>query len=83
MGIWKTLFGPRYEDVPRIPSSPSGMHPGQASELIIDEGVRQEIMMLLRSGRKIEAIKVYREKTGVGLKEAKDAVERLESQGGG
>jgi Ribosomal protein L7/L12 C-terminal domain len=29
-------------------------------------------------GRKIEAIKVYRELTGVGLKEAKDEIERLE-----
>lgn len=29
-------------------------------------------------GRKIEAIKLYREMTGLGLKEAKDAVEQLE-----
>lgn len=29
----------------------------------------------LRSGNKIEAIKLYRERTGIGLKEAKDAVE--------
>lgn len=33
---------------------------------------------LLRAGRKLEAIKKYRELTGVGLKEAKDAVEALE-----
>ncbi|MFG2191727.1 ribosomal protein L7/L12 [Streptomyces sp. NPDC048639] len=33
---------------------------------------------LLRKGKKIEAIKAYREITGAGLKEAKDAVERLE-----
>jgi ribosomal protein L7/L12 len=33
---------------------------------------------LLNAGRKIEAIKRYRELTGVGLKEAKDAVEALE-----
>jgi ribosomal protein L7/L12 len=30
-------------------------------------------------GNKIEAIKIYREKTGVGLKEAKDAVEAMEA----
>lgn len=30
---------------------------------------------LLARGRKIQAIKLYREQTGVGLKEAKDAVE--------
>ena len=35
---------------------------------------------LLRAGRKIEAIKSVRERTGVGLKEAKDAVDLLERQ---
>ena len=34
---------------------------------------------LLRAGRKIEAIKRYRELTGVGLQEARDAIEALES----
>ena len=33
---------------------------------------------LLRAGRKIEAIKSLRERTGLGLKEAKDAVDALE-----
>ena len=33
---------------------------------------------LLAVGRRIEAIKLYREATGVGLKEAKDAVEVFE-----
>ncbi len=32
----------------------------------------------LRSGNKIEAIKLLREQTGLGLKEAKDAVEGME-----
>ncbi len=32
---------------------------------------------LMRAGKKIEAIKVYREATGAGLAEAKAAVERL------
>jgi ribosomal protein L7/L12 len=36
------------------------------------------IQTYLRQGRKIQAIKAYRELTGVGLKEAKDAVERME-----
>ena len=31
------------------------------------------------SGQKILAIKLYREQTGVGLAEAKDAVEKLEA----
>ncbi|MBC8011630.1 MAG: ribosomal protein L7/L12 [Burkholderiales bacterium] len=33
----------------------------------------------LRGGNKIEAIKLYREATGLGLKESKDAVEALEA----
>jgi ribosomal protein L7/L12 len=42
-----------------------------------DEPRMDEVLVLLRNGKKIEAIKVYREITGEGLKEAKDAVERL------
>lgn len=37
-----------------------------------------QVLALLSSGSKIEAIKVYREATGVGLAEAKSAVEALE-----
>jgi ribosomal protein L7/L12 len=36
-----------------------------------------EVDALLRDGKKIQAIKVYREATGAGLKEAKEAVEKL------
>lgn len=36
-----------------------------------------EVQDLVRRGKKIQAIKVYREHTGVGLKEAKDAVEAM------
>jgi ribosomal protein L7/L12 len=36
-----------------------------------------EVLELARSGRKIQAIKVYRELTGVGLAEAKDVVDRI------
>ncbi|MFE2515033.1 ribosomal protein L7/L12 [Streptomyces mirabilis] len=37
----------------------------------------EQVVALAREGRKIQAIKVYREVTGAGLKEAKDAVDRL------
>jgi ribosomal protein L7/L12 len=37
-----------------------------------------ELLRLINDGRKIEAIKRYRELTGVGLAKAKDAVEELE-----
>lgn len=53
-------------------------------KLVENEGFRPrstlppELIDLIQCGRKIEAIKLYREHTGVGLKEAKDAVEDLE-----
>jgi hypothetical protein len=40
------------------------------------EGEFQRVDMLLNQGNKIKAIKLYREITGVGLAEAKEAVER-------
>jgi ribosomal protein L7/L12 len=40
--------------------------------------VMERIRQLIAQRRKIEAIKLYREKTRVGLKEAKDAVEAME-----
>lgn len=39
-----------------------------------------EIRESLFSGRKIEAIKTYREATGLGLKEAKEFIDQLEAQ---
>jgi DNA-binding beta-propeller fold protein YncE len=38
-----------------------------------------EVLRLLRAGNKIAAIKVFRDQFGGGLKEAKEAVERLEA----
>lgn len=43
-------------------------------ERIDDEEIRE----LIRQNRKIDAIKLMREKTGLGLAEAKDAVEAME-----
>ena len=37
-----------------------------------------ELRALIESGQKIEAIKRYREMTGAGLAEAKEAVEAIE-----
>ncbi len=42
----------------------------------------QQILKLLAAGQKIAAIKLYREQTSAGLKEAKDAVEALAAQHG-
>jgi hypothetical protein len=42
-----------------------------------NQGVDKEILKLVDAGEKIKAIKLYREQTGAGLKEAKDYVESL------
>jgi ribosomal protein L7/L12 len=39
----------------------------------------EQVTALVREGRKIEAIKAYRRITEAGLKEAKDAVDRIEA----
>ena len=39
---------------------------------------QEHIQELLRAGRKIDAIKFYREQSGASLKDAKDFVESLE-----
>ena len=42
-----------------------------------NEGLDTRLQDLVRSGQKIEAIKLYRLQTGLGLKEAKDYVDGL------
>lgn len=44
--------------------------------LTSDEDEFEEVRFLMAQGENIPAIKLYRELTGVGLKEAKDAVEK-------
>ena len=53
--------------------------------MMVDRSVPDQIRSLLLEGKKIEAIKIYREASGVGLKESKDAVEIVKSElrGGG
>jgi ribosomal protein L7/L12 len=41
-----------------------------------DPALAPEVQDALRRGNKIEAIKIYRELTGVGLAEAKQAIDR-------
>jgi len=63
-----------------VPSNLSGQEPRTGP----DERVPQQpdsfegrILLLMQAGKKIEAIKIFRQETGSGLKEAKDAVEAL------
>lgn len=49
----------------------------RALEIQPPAAAEEQVAALVRAGRKIEAIKRYREQTGVGLKEAKDYVDSL------
>jgi len=57
------------------PGSPIPQPPAQSASLTIIND--SELDAALRSGQKIAAIKRYRELHGIGLKEAKDAVEAM------
>ena len=46
-------------------------------EIGAGSGIPQEVVDLAQSGNKIQAIKRYRELTGVGLAEAKDVVDGI------
>jgi ribosomal protein L7/L12 len=51
---------------------------GKASSAAAAESALDpDIVELIRSGRTIQAIQLHRERTGLGLAEAKEAVERM------
>jgi ribosomal protein L7/L12 len=56
--------------------TPSGS--GRVAPGSVNLQLGRDLEQLISAGRKIEAIKLVRERTGLGLKESKDAVERLE-----
>ena len=51
--------------------------PGLAATIERAQRMSEEVRRLAARGQKIEAIKLLREKSGIGLKEAKDLVDRL------
>ena len=56
--------------------APAGLPLPLMSDPTPDERIKAAIF----TGQKIEAIKLHREQTGMGLKESKDAVEKLEAE---
>lgn len=46
------------------------------------EDLPPDVQALVRERRKIDAIKALRERTGIGLKEAKDRIDAFERQAG-
>ena len=70
-----------------LPEELRGVSKGHASGAgagslgsMVDQAVKMaEVAKLARAGKKIEAIKLYRETFGTSLKDAKDAVEQMET----
>ena len=56
--------------------TPANLYPSATNQFIGDD-FNTEIRRLVLEGKKINAIKLYRERTGCGLREAKEAVDRM------
>ena len=53
----------------------------EAAESCADmQAVEGECLRLFRTGDPVAAIKLYRNKTGLGLRESKDAIDRLRAK---
>jgi ribosomal protein L7/L12 len=44
----------------------------------VGKGLERQVRSLLEQGQKLEAVKLYKERTGASLKEAKEVVESIE-----
>ena len=64
------------DDEPRAPAPAVPPRPASPAPADASSGA-DPLLAAIHEGRKIEAIKIYRERTGLGLKESKDAVEAL------
>jgi ribosomal protein L7/L12 len=60
-----------------VPCPTFGSDVGATAPGVFENGVPSEVVALARSGNKIAAIKLYRELTGAGLREAKEALDPL------
>lgn len=66
--------------MPSRPSGPPGPAGGGSTAARMAPPPSQQVVAALRTGSKIEAIRLYREQTGAGLAQAKEAVEALEAR---
>ncbi len=73
--LWLEVKRPQSQRIARVEYKLNRI----ARHLGVDDlGDSNPILRELWKGNKINAIKIYKEQTGVGLKEAKDAVDALE-----
>jgi len=80
------MEAPDYERLRRIETlidhlyAHLGLDPASVPDRAPPSSMPADIAALVDSGKKIHAIKLYREHYGVGLKEAHDAVEAYEKR---
>jgi len=67
------------ETIEQVQPSPEGGSPEEGPP---DWELDAELIELLKGGKKLQAIKLYRERTGADLKGSKDAVEALAARQG-
>ena len=63
------------EEIERLSAEAAGQTPLAERPGLDTKGVPEDVLALARAGQKIEAIKILRERNGIGLKEAKEQVE--------
>jgi ribosomal protein L7/L12 len=59
----------------------AGRTPATPAVVAVSRGSSDNVEELVRAGNHLAAIKLYREQHGVGLKEAKDAIDALRARG--
>lgn len=55
----------------------AGIEPDELEQLAPDYWIPQDVKSLVAEGKQIQAIKVLRQHTGMGLREAKELVDRI------
>lgn len=60
-----------------VPCPTFGGDAGATASGVLEDGVPSEVVALARAGNAIAAIKLFRELTGAGLREAKEVVDSL------
>ncbi|HEX7448277.1 MAG TPA: zinc-ribbon domain-containing protein [Pirellulales bacterium] len=68
------------EAQPTMSDGERSLHGAEDGRQVDADDAEEPLVLLLEQGKKLEAIKLYRQRTGVGLAEAKAAVERLQRQ---
>lgn len=53
---------------------------GDGEEKSLPDHIATKVMQALREGKKIEAIKLFKDETGMGLKESKDIIEAMQGK---